>query len=104
MGRTMRHSARATAVLTSALALALGAYLRHRRPGPTDTAMHMDRGTATATATDMDTDTDTARLAERVAELAETRAGAVAAHGAELRRIERELHDGTQARLVSLSL
>lgn len=96
----MRHSARATAVLTSALALALGAYLRHRRPGPTDTAVYMDRGTATAT----DMDTDTARLAERVAELAETRAGAVAAHGAELRRIERELHDGTQARLVSLSL
>lgn len=96
----MRHSARATAVLTSALALALGAYLRHRRPGPMDTAVSMDRGTATAT----DMDTDTARLAERVTELAETRAGAVAAHGAELRRIERELHDGTQARLVSLSL
>uniref|UniRef100_UPI0020D28B42 sensor histidine kinase n=1 Tax=Streptomyces niveus TaxID=193462 RepID=UPI0020D28B42 len=27
-----------------------------------------------------------------------------AAHGAELRRIERDLHDGTQARLVSLSM
>ncbi|MBP8532068.1 hypothetical protein GWI24_02325 [Streptomyces sp. MK37H] len=46
----------------------------------------------------------TARLARRVEELVETRAGAIAAHGAELRRIERELHDGTQARLVSLSL
>ncbi|WP_246113458.1 sensor histidine kinase [Streptomyces montanus] len=46
----------------------------------------------------------TARLAERVEELTETRAGAVAAHGAELRRIERDLHDGTQARLVSLSM
>ncbi|TMU99386.1 hypothetical protein FGK60_17800 [Streptomyces sp. DASNCL29] len=45
-----------------------------------------------------------ARLARRVEELVETRAGAIAAHGAELRRIERELHDGTQARLVSLSL
>ncbi|MDX6313829.1 MAG: hypothetical protein QOF44_3293, partial [Streptomyces sp.] len=45
-----------------------------------------------------------ARLAERVEELTETRAGAVAAHGAELRRIERDLHDGTQARLVSLSM
>ncbi|MEV7869039.1 histidine kinase [Streptomyces sp. NPDC088124] len=45
-----------------------------------------------------------ARLAERVEELAETRAGAIAAHGAELRRIERDLHDGTQARLVSLSM
>jgi signal transduction histidine kinase len=45
-----------------------------------------------------------ARLVERVEELTETRAGAVAAHGAELRRIERDLHDGTQARLVSLSM
>ncbi|WP_316775990.1 sensor histidine kinase [Streptomyces sasae] len=45
-----------------------------------------------------------ARLAERVEELTETRADAIAAHGAELRRIERDLHDGTQARLVSLSM
>ncbi|WP_405795660.1 sensor histidine kinase [Streptomyces sp. NBC_01506] len=44
------------------------------------------------------------RLADRVEELTVTRAGAVAAHGAELRRIERDLHDGTQARLVSLSM
>ncbi|MEU9118394.1 sensor histidine kinase [Streptomyces sp. NPDC048506] len=46
----------------------------------------------------------TAELAERVEELTVTRAGAVAAHGAELRRIERDLHDGTQARLVALSM
>ncbi|BBC38403.1 Histidine kinase [Streptomyces graminofaciens] len=45
-----------------------------------------------------------ARLAERVQELTETRADAIAAHGAELRRIERDLHDGAQARLVSLSM
>ncbi|MBQ0827008.1 sensor histidine kinase [Streptomyces tagetis] len=45
-----------------------------------------------------------ARLAVRVQELTQTRAGAIAAHGAELRRIERDLHDGTQARLVSLSV
>lgn len=45
-----------------------------------------------------------ARLEERVEALTETRAGAVAAHGAELRRIERDLHDGTQARLVALSM
>ncbi|WP_244205775.1 sensor histidine kinase, partial [Streptomyces bobili] len=31
-------------------------------------------------------------------------ADAVAAHGAELRRIERDLHDGTQAHLVALSM
>jgi signal transduction histidine kinase len=40
----------------------------------------------------------------RVAQLTQTRAGAIAAHEAELRRIERDLHDGTQARLVSLSM
>jgi signal transduction histidine kinase len=45
-----------------------------------------------------------AELAERVEELTVTRAGAVAAHGAELRRIERDLHDGAQARLVALSM
>ncbi|MEV0440176.1 sensor histidine kinase [Streptomyces spectabilis] len=45
-----------------------------------------------------------AELAERVEELTATRADAVAAHGAELRRIERDLHDGAQARLVSLSM
>ncbi|MFI7006719.1 sensor histidine kinase [Streptomyces sp. NPDC050145] len=44
------------------------------------------------------------RLAARVTELTESRAGAVAAHGAELRRIERDLHDGAQARLVALSM
>ena len=38
-----------------------------------------------------------ARLVERVEELTETRAGALDAHAAELRRIERDLHDGTQA-------
>ncbi|MZD09835.1 sensor histidine kinase [Streptomyces sp. SID5785] len=43
-------------------------------------------------------------LAARVTELTESRAGAVAAHGAELRRIERDLHDGAQARLVALSM
>ncbi|MFI6289303.1 sensor domain-containing protein [Streptomyces sp. NPDC051018] len=45
-----------------------------------------------------------AELSQRVEQLTVTRAGAVAAHGAELRRIERDLHDGTQARLVALSI
>ncbi|MFG2004844.1 histidine kinase [Spirillospora sp. NPDC048911] len=44
------------------------------------------------------------RLAQRVETLTETRAGAMNAHGAELRRIERDLHDGTQARLVSIAM
>lgn len=45
-----------------------------------------------------------ALLAQRVEHLTATRADAVAAHGAELRRIERDLHDGAQARLVALSM
>ncbi|MFD6098355.1 histidine kinase [Nocardiopsis flavescens] len=43
-------------------------------------------------------------LAARVDELSRTRADVVDSHGAELRRIERDLHDGTQARLVSIAL
>ena len=40
----------------------------------------------------------------RIAELESTRAGAVDAQDAELRRIERDLHDGAQARLVALGM
>ncbi|MEW2355636.1 sensor domain-containing protein [Spirillospora sp. NPDC029432] len=43
-------------------------------------------------------------LTERVERLTETRAEALEAHGAELRRIERDLHDGTQAQLVAVAL
>ncbi|WP_075738369.1 MULTISPECIES: sensor histidine kinase [Actinoalloteichus] len=43
-------------------------------------------------------------LADRVENLTETRESALLAHGAELRRIERDLHDGTQARLVNIAL
>ncbi|MUN42190.1 sensor histidine kinase [Actinomadura litoris] len=43
-------------------------------------------------------------LTERVEVLTETRAEALEAHGAELRRIERDLHDGTQAQLVAAAL
>lgn len=43
-------------------------------------------------------------LSERVETLQVSRAGALDAHGAELRRIERDLHDGTQARLVSIAM
>lgn len=45
-----------------------------------------------------------AELAQRVRELARTRADATESEDAELRRIERDLHDGTQARLVALGL
>jgi signal transduction histidine kinase len=43
-------------------------------------------------------------LAARVERLTETRAGAVDVAQAELQRIERDLHDGAQARLVALAM
>ncbi len=46
----------------------------------------------------------TERLERRVEELTETRSEAVDDSAAELRRIERDLHDGAQARLVALSM
>jgi signal transduction histidine kinase len=45
-----------------------------------------------------------ARLREQMEHLAETRDETVDARAAELRRIERDLHDGAQARLVSLTM
>jgi signal transduction histidine kinase len=45
-----------------------------------------------------------AELAQRVATLTRTRADAVDSAAAELRRIERDLHDGAQARLVALGM
>jgi signal transduction histidine kinase len=44
------------------------------------------------------------KYAERVAELERTRAVAVDDSAAQLRRIERDLHDGAQARLVALAM
>jgi signal transduction histidine kinase len=45
-----------------------------------------------------------AMLSERVQELTVQRADATVAQAAEIRRIERDLHDGAQARLVALGL
>lgn len=45
-----------------------------------------------------------AQLTRRVARLTETRADAVGSQAAELRRIERDLHDGAQARLVAIGM
>jgi signal transduction histidine kinase len=44
------------------------------------------------------------RLAGRVRQLAESRAETVDTQAAEIRRIERDLHDGAQARLVALGM
>ncbi|MCS7482468.1 sensor histidine kinase [Umezawaea endophytica] len=41
-------------------------------------------------------------LSDRVAELTASRAAALEAHGTELRRIERDLHDGAQARIAAV--
>jgi signal transduction histidine kinase len=43
-------------------------------------------------------------LAGRVDELSRTRSGALDVQAAELRRIERDLHDGAQVRLIALSM
>ncbi|GAB3724576.1 sensor histidine kinase [Nocardiopsis oceani] len=45
-----------------------------------------------------------ARLTARVAHLATTRADTIDTQAAEIRRIERDLHDGAQARLVALGM
>jgi len=45
-----------------------------------------------------------AALADRIDQLTRTRRGALDVQAAELRRIERDLHDGAQARLVALSM
>jgi signal transduction histidine kinase len=47
---------------------------------------------------------DRAELTERIETLETSRAGAVDVQESELRRIERDLHDGAQARLVALGM
>jgi signal transduction histidine kinase len=47
---------------------------------------------------------DDPALSNRVDELTRTRRGALDVQAAELRRIERDLHDGAQARLVALTM
>ena len=48
--------------------------------------------------------TEKTRLARRVQELTESRAETVDAQATEIRRIERDLHDGAQARLIVLGM
>ena len=80
-----RHSALAAGAEASAL-MAFGAWLVPRTIVP-----HLRA-------------TPDADLAGRVQQLTETRGHAVDAAAAELRRIERDLHDGAQARLVALGM
>lgn len=48
--------------------------------------------------------TERTSQSERIERLTRTRSEALESHGAELRRIERDLHDGTQAQLVSVAV
>lgn len=48
--------------------------------------------------------TDSVRLRSRIEEVTALRQTALEAHGLELRRIERDLHDGTQNRLVAVRM
>ncbi|MEV6642720.1 histidine kinase [Amycolatopsis sp. NPDC051371] len=48
--------------------------------------------------------TDATRLAQRVERLKQTRADVTVTQAAELRRIERDLHDGIQSRLVAMGM
>jgi signal transduction histidine kinase len=48
--------------------------------------------------------TEASRLAQRVERLKQTRTDASVAQAAELRRIERDLHDGVQSRLVAMGM
>ncbi|MEU5939062.1 sensor domain-containing protein [Micromonospora sp. NPDC047548] len=48
--------------------------------------------------------TSAARLSARVDQLTTTRAAAVDASAAELRRVERDLHDGAQVRLIAVTM
>jgi signal transduction histidine kinase len=67
--------------------VAFGAYFMHLRNHGADLRSQGER-----------------ELNERVETLTETRRGALDVQAAELRRIERDLHDGAQARLVALSM
>jgi signal transduction histidine kinase len=84
---------RVTATLAGAegaALLALGSWLAPRTVGAHVRAVLADRPAA--------------ELASRVQQLTETRTVAVDSAAAELRRIERDLHDGAQARLVALGM
>ena len=48
--------------------------------------------------------TGQAELAQRVSHLAQTRSETLDGGAAEIRRIERDLHDGAQARLVAMGM
>jgi signal transduction histidine kinase len=70
----------------------------------TATSLDMVRAAAGAAALALENDRLDAELRAKVAELAASRARIIAAGDAERRRLERDLHDGAQQRLVGLAL
>ncbi len=79
----------------------IGAIVHHR--GLTE-ERELLANTAAAAALALDNDRLAAALRARVAELQESRANIVSCGLSERRRLERDLHDGAQQRLVALSL
>jgi signal transduction histidine kinase len=80
-------------------------YLALRLAGPAS-RLHAERWLPRllAPAPSVAAEVERRRLAERVEELTETRTAALDSRESELRRIERDLHDGAQARLVAMGL
>ncbi|MFJ8359799.1 sensor histidine kinase [Streptomyces sp. NPDC093984] len=88
-------SGQATAFGAAALGAALGALIWRYTPSLLGLHFRLTRAVLGA---------PHGELAERVRVLTETRRDAVDTSAAELRRIERDLHDGAQARLVAMGM
>ncbi|NEB75960.1 sensor histidine kinase, partial [Streptomyces sp. SID14478] len=84
------------AVMAGLLGVAIGAAGLALAPGSLDRHARFVRATLTPGDQEM--------MAARIAHLAATRSDAVDTSAAELRRIERDLHDGAQARLVAMGM
>ncbi|MEV3855331.1 histidine kinase [Streptomyces sp. NPDC050095] len=85
-----------TSVMAGLLGLAVGATGLRLAPVTVDRHARFVRATLTPGDQEM--------MAARIAHLAATRTDAVDTSAAELRRIERDLHDGAQARLVAMGM
>ncbi|WP_372345794.1 histidine kinase [Streptomyces sp. KL116D] len=85
-----------TGLMAGLLGLAVGATGLWLAPGTVDCHARFVRATLAPSEQEL--------MAARIAHLAATRSDAVDTSAAELRRIERDLHDGAQARLVAMGM
>ncbi len=99
-GQSPNHPPAMLGIPLDAYLAAAGIVLLFAAPWLTRAAATLDARTARALLGPSRTE----ELEYRVRRLAQTRAGAVDAADAERRRLERDLHDGTQQRLVSLAM